>query len=84
MSECPVCKKAGLKSRPQVVEEFEMDGPLIRVDDEVGHHFHDRTRAVVVYYCTNGHEWTESTVSGCRHCETLDSTIVALVEDNGR
>ena len=84
MSECPVCKRDGLRSRPQLMEETEQEGPILRINDDDGYHFHDRTVSIKVFQCTNGHEWIESTTSGCRHCETLDNTQVIACENESQ
>lgn len=82
MSECPVCKKASLRSRVQVLDEFTEEKPLTRINEDDGYHFHDNSVSVTTYQCTNGHEWIESTKQGCRYCETLAITnIVVVVED---
>ncbi len=84
MSECPECKKTSLRGRPQLVEEIEKEGPLLRITDDKGYHFHDTTIIVRYMQCSNGHDWVERTKLGCSHCEILDQTTIIVPVDDVR
>lgn len=78
---CPVCKKAGLKSK---VFEGDMGTTLLAgssfYDEEGNHHRHNPNTYTTCYSCSNGHNWTVKSKQRCAFCDynknAMDITII--------
>jgi hypothetical protein len=70
MTKCPLCEKEGKKSKlyPGGTSYFSIGGNFTHYDEDGVRHYHDPTRKVSNYSCSNGHHFMRVHYQKCPTC----------------